>query len=405
MGCRSEESEPVSASRVENSSGSSARHRIRELDGLRGIAILSVVIWHYYYFFPAVDHRGSTFFSQIYVHFERSIALGWSGVDLFFVLSGFLIGGILLDAHESPSYFKTFYLRRFFRIIPIYYIWTVLYIFILLLMIAFLGQITRVGEPNSRMEVLAHFAFVQNLGMIHYSGLGGAWFVSTWSLAVEEQFYLVAPWIIRNVTQKALSRVVVVVMLVAPFLRMLVHYHFPPTVSLDPAYILMPCRADSLAMGVLVALLWRQSKAKDWLISNGRVLALVALLLLTGVALLTFFSPSHHSLLTQSIGFTWLAMFYGSVLLLVLIYQNGNVVSTLRTALLTEFGRISYCVYLIHQAINYICHSVVRASGNSADWKTFAAPTLSLLVTYLVARLSWNFLEQPMLNIGLRYRY
>ena len=93
--------------------------RIPELDGLRGMAILLVLVGHYF----AVPGTGAA--SLLNGYWFR---LGWTGVDLFFVLSGFLIGGILLDVRDSPNYFKTFYARRFFRIIPLYYAWILLYI-------------------------------------------------------------------------------------------------------------------------------------------------------------------------------------------------------------------------------------------------------------------------------------
>src|ERR1700687_3590491 len=118
--------------------------------------------------------------------------MGWSGVDLFFVLSGFLIGGILVDARNSPSYFKTFYTRRFFRIIPIYYLWILAYIVLIGVAGAALrarsnsGVIMALGTP-----IYAHFFFLQNLMVLPFAGLAGAWFAHLWSLAVEEQFYLV----------------------------------------------------------------------------------------------------------------------------------------------------------------------------------------------------------------------
>ena len=105
--------------------------RILEIDGLRGLAIFLVVVWHYFYFGPDPNHHPVGLIRNLYVHFERSIALGYTGVDLFFVLSGFLIGGILLDNQQSASYFRTFYVRRFYRIIPIYYVWIICYIFVM----------------------------------------------------------------------------------------------------------------------------------------------------------------------------------------------------------------------------------------------------------------------------------
>ena len=90
--------------------------RVLELDGLRGLAIVMVVAFHYLYFVSVRGYQAQSLPARLYLYFERIVGLGWSGVDLFFVLSGFLIGGILLDARGSRSYFRTFYARRFYRL-------------------------------------------------------------------------------------------------------------------------------------------------------------------------------------------------------------------------------------------------------------------------------------------------
>src|SRR5208337_860438 len=95
--------------------------RIPELDGLRGLAIFLVIICHYV---ANANHKPLGFFLD---HMCTVMTVGWSGVDLFFVLSGFLIGGILLESSQSPQYFRTFYLLRIHRILPIYYLWISLY--------------------------------------------------------------------------------------------------------------------------------------------------------------------------------------------------------------------------------------------------------------------------------------
>jgi len=100
----------------------SRQERVPELDGLRGAAIFMVVVFHY------LEQQGTVSGGGLTPILQRVALMGWSGVDLFFVLSGFLIGGILVDARNSPSYFRTFYTRRFFRIIPIYYLWILAYI-------------------------------------------------------------------------------------------------------------------------------------------------------------------------------------------------------------------------------------------------------------------------------------
>src|SRR5712672_2069149 len=95
--------------------------RILQLDGLRGMAVILVVLYHYS--LDLVLPTGS-FLTYLKIPFR----MGWCGVDLFFVLSGFLIGGILLDARESPKYFQVFYMRRVHRILPIYYLWVSLFV-------------------------------------------------------------------------------------------------------------------------------------------------------------------------------------------------------------------------------------------------------------------------------------
>ena len=384
---------------------SSPQGRIPALDGLRGAAILLVVVWHYFYFYPDPSHHPSALLRKLYVYFERCIAVGWSGVDLFFILSGFLIGGILLEARTSPSYFSTFYLRRFFRIIPVYYVWIVLYI-LLLLGFTFVKQADSLGEPKTWYEIAAQFVFLQNLGFIHYSGVGAAWFVSTWSLAVEEQFYLVAPVIIRWLSSRVLFRLLILVILLAPFLRVLVHYDYPPTVSLDPAYILMPCRADGLAIGVLVAFLWRKPQSQKWLKSHAGVLYSLFGVFLTGIFVLGSHWPSHHSLAMQSVGFTWLAIFYALLLVLTLVNPAGPFASLARMRWLRELGNVSYCVYIIHQSVNLFCHEVLLPTqGNPSDWRVIAVPMVACVVSYSIARLSLSYFEQPLQRFGHTFKY
>src|SRR5665213_775139 len=123
--------------------------RIPELDGLRGMAILLVLVGHYF----SVPGIGAA--SLLNGYWFR---LGWTGVDLFFVLSGFLIGGILLGVRESPNYFKTFYARRFFRIIPLYYAWILIYVVLAPVVRMFFSD--RIG-PVQRVDgsILAHLFF------------------------------------------------------------------------------------------------------------------------------------------------------------------------------------------------------------------------------------------------------
>jgi len=205
--------------------------RISELDGLRGIAVLLVVAWHYldvwhcWYFLP--------------------FRLGWSGVDLFFVLSGCLIGGILLDHRNRQSYFKPFYGRRVHRIFPLYYLWIAIFL---------LGHL-----PTAKPR-WCYLLFAQNLFQSPNVLWESPWIGHTWSLAVEEQFYLIAPLLIRFVPLAVLPWLGGFVLLAAPLCRFLMPASWP-----EAAYVMTPCRADALAMGVIVAGMMRNRKIRSWL--------------------------------------------------------------------------------------------------------------------------------------------
>lgn len=384
---------------------SSAQGRIVELDGLRGAAILLVVVWHYFYFYPDPSHHPIALLPKLYVFFERCIAAGWSGVDLFFVLSGFLIGGILLEVRTSPTYFSTFYLRRFFRIIPIYYAWIILYVS-LVLGNAIVRRADSIGDPRIWYEIVAQFGFLQNLGFVHYSGVGGAWLTATWSLAVEEQFYLVAPVIVRWLTSRVLFGLLLVVVLLAPVMRVLVHNYSLPTASLDLPYVLMPCRADTLAIGMLVAFLWRIPLSHKWLEDHRRTLYFALGVFLTGVIVLTAYSPSFHSIAMQSIGFSWLGIFFALLLILTLVNPAGPIAALARMRVLRELGKVSYCLYLIHPAVNLFCRAALQLSRVSqSDWRIIVVPMVACVVSYLIAKLSFIYFEQPLLRYGHTFKY
>ena len=158
-------------------------HRVPELDGIRGTAILVVVIFHW------IALPGVYILPE---RLERLLSFGWSGVDLFFVLSGFLIGGILFDARDATNYFKVFYMRRFYRILPLYgaiCLSTVAIFYVHLSTHAWLFD-------RAKIPWYAYLTFGQNFWIVTFRTLGNWPLAVTWSLAVEEQFYLTLPFVI-----------------------------------------------------------------------------------------------------------------------------------------------------------------------------------------------------------------
>ncbi len=372
--------------------------RIPELDGLRGIAIGLVAVFHFFYYSPPAGHHPAGLIRSTFVHMERFFAIGWTGVDLFFVLSGFLIGGILLDVRASPNYFKTFYLRRFYRIIPIYYLWIALY----LLIVTVLGQFVS-GARTSAIQLL----FLQNFGITYSSQLATGWFLPTWSLAVEEQFYLIAPLLIRLVSRRNLYAVLGAVILAAPLLRIWVHNNTPQgTGSLSLVYTLMPCRADSLAMGILIALLWRNPSFREWLDGHGYFLGVLTGIFFVGMAILTAMSPSNDSLPMQSVGYTWIAAFYGLAIMSALAQPRGPIAVIARFRWLGEIGRVSYCLYVIHDALHVGgSYFLQKLHPTAPSWEFVATNAVAAVLSYLIARLSWTYFENPLLQRGHEVKY
>ncbi len=229
-------------------------NRIRELDGLRGVAIGMVVLFHF--FQNTMAFQPGSVFSYV----QAGLRLSWTGVDLFFVLSGFLIGGILLDSRESTNYYSVFYKRRFFRIVPIYLVTLVLGAALVSLKLGPtsgpLQWLTTEGAPW-----YAYLTFTQNFWMAHAGSVGSNGLAMTWSLAVEEQFYLTVPLYIRALSRRWLARFLVIGICSAPLLRsLLLHFGSDSSIGI---YTMMLCRADALLLGVLAAVLLRNERWKE----------------------------------------------------------------------------------------------------------------------------------------------
>jgi len=377
----------------------SLRQRVPELDGLRGLAILFVLIFHY------ASQEGATPPHSLASYLQRLVAMGWTGVDLFFVLSGFLIGGILMDARGSRTYFKTFYIRRIFRIIPIYYAWIVLYVALLQFAGPFVQAHSNSGiMPTTGFPVYLHFLFLQNLGLLQLGGLAGAWFGHTWSLAVEEQFYLVSPLLVRLMPVRRLSWFLGGVIAGAPVFRLILL----KVVHVEPSMVgaLMPCRADSLATGMLAAALWRNATVRGLLSAQRRTLYGALVILLSGSLALWLWSPQSSTIGMQSLGYTWVALLYATILLLALAKPREPVAWVTRISWIRQMGGVSYCIYLIHLAVNVVCHAVLlHAPPRISNTRAAAVTMFAAFLTYGLAKLSWVLFENPLVRYGHAFKY
>jgi peptidoglycan/LPS O-acetylase OafA/YrhL len=211
--------------------------RIPALDGVRGIAILLVIAFHARAVFASTLEMPLPVF--------RVLGLGWSGVDLFFALSGFLITGILLDSRKSPHYFRAFYLRRALRIFPLYFG----YLFLVLVVTRYGWLLISGNDLWRSTDARWYFSYLLNWKLDH--GYNDLYLGHLWSLAIEEQFYVVWPAVVFLVPRRQLKWVCVAVAAGAPAARVYLAAH---GFDSEAIYRMTPCRMDVLAMGAFVAI-------------------------------------------------------------------------------------------------------------------------------------------------------
>jgi len=330
-----------------------AKPRIAQLDGLRAVAVTLVLIGH-------------GFRSQLL----------WSGVDLFFVLSGFLITGILLQERHERSlnkYCSSFYTRRARRILPPYFM------FLALTSILFgVGWLRHWYLYAFLMNTTSFFRFA---GVYSHGVL--------WSLAVEEQFYLLWPVAVYLLSETALAWLAFSVVVATPLLRGIATAYFPNHWDI---YSGTPFRMDLLASGALVSLAWRiKPGSVERFGALGLLLAGVVAIPLGLLSMHPWFQPEAKTILVNVWLYESTLLIYVGVLLWALSDRSCGL---LKQRPLVYLGRISYTVYLIHVALIVVMR---KYTGHSS-----LAWLLAFGITILYATVSWHFIEQPILNGGGR---
>jgi len=374
--------------------------RIPELDGIRGIAILLVLIWHYGV--CQVTTEPHTLLDYV----KKALSFTWSGVDLFFVLSGFLIGGILLDNKQAHYYFKTFYIRRICRIFPLYFLWLTLFI-----IIVYAGDFPIINRLNNiswlfqkSVPVWSYATFTQNIAMMYNGNFGPNWLGITWSLAVEEQFYLVLPFLIYFLSLQRLPLTLSFIIFVAPILRIALFYYYPH--GGFASYVLMPCRADALLLGVLSAYLIRQEFFVRYMVEYQKLMYGLLILSLLGTSILLDKGQSIGSLAMSSFGYSLLAIMYSCFLLIAITEKRGLITVIVQNRLLGKLGIIAYGVYIFHQGISGLLHAALLHQVPQISREVDVAVTCTaLVITIMISYLSWTFFEKPFMVLGHSFRY
>lgn len=341
--------------------------RIPQLDGIRGIAICLVVMFHYF----GGDHGTAIVHDPTLLWV---INRGRSGVDLFFVLSGFLIGGILLDHKIDAAFARGFYYRRFLRIFPLYY---------LLLALAWCSA----GAPE---DWLSYVLYLQNIAM----ALGHSApqdLTVTWSLAVEEHFYLILPIMIAVLSIRNLVAAICFFACFSFGLR-LAAVLLSHTEDVPFAFYFTFCRIDDLMLGVGAAICVRHEKLGMWLRKDSRTLYVaiaICALLLPAVSFIEHLLPGFALIF----GLPVYAVFYGAFLLLAVCRPSSLAASFSRLWILRWLGVRAYSIYLFHEI-------VLRTVINASPLTIFSDRMIALSIIAIVAASSWVAIERPLIRLG-----
>ncbi len=345
---------------------------IPQLDGLRGAAVILVLIGHAASFVEGLPYAGMV----EYVRFT---------VDVFFVLSGFLITGILLDSKGSAHYFRNFYARRSLRVWPLYYL--------VLFLVFVVAPLFRPAMRPTVASIWPAFIFyVQNIRYhdIYPFGLG-----ATWSLAIEEQFYLTWPVLVFLLKRQTLSIVSVCLVVVSTSVRLTSYFHgAPPTFP----HMFTLARLDSIAFGCLAAL-WLRSPTCT--LARWRVRSYQFLGFGLGSTVLARILMHRNS---SIVSYTFLAMAFTGLLGISLISDPrfSLLGRSLSLDWLRNIGKISYGLYLWHLPLFILW---VRLLGSPRFLRPYpvARNLLSfvslLLLVLVVATISWRVFEQPILRL------
>ena len=364
------------------------------LDGIRGVAILAVMLFHF--------TRSHDSAQPLYRSALKITGAGWAGVDVFFVLSGFLITGILLDTKGRPGFFHNFYVRRALRIFPLYYA-------VLIAVMALIWATQSTRDPAVR-DLFGRQAWLWTYAINIENALTGRWDFNAgglylnhfWSLAIEEQFYLVWPIVVMVLSRRALVVCTLAIAAGALTLRAIMTLHGAAATTV---YSFTPCRLDALALGALAAAYVRTPELRRWRLPL--LAGLAAGVYLAWLAWtedgLPWLDPK-----VDVLGLSSLAVLAAAVL--VGVSSRPRMFGALRTTPLVFLGKYSYGIYVFHYILwprleHYAPAARLAAVSGSELFGLVAHVAIGIALSVAVAVASFHLLERRFLALRERFSY
>ncbi len=354
----------------------------KQIDGLRGLACL-LVVWFHAAGVITPGAESEVLFGNGYRVFTL---IGATGVNLFFILSGFLITGILMDTSDLAGRLKKFYLRRVFRIFPLYYA------FLCIALIAFFV----VFSDREYLKWFTHLFYFQNWATSfrtdHYKYIN-----HLWSLAVEEQFYIVWPIVFLFFYDRQDPRKAVGLCLFTILMAWYIHGFFISEEQYFLGYMFTLSRMDGLAMGALLSVLLMHYK--DALLHYGSFMKYV-MVLAAAISLSSLMWPSEYNsfFIFLSYGVTFATIFYFALVWVVIANaQHDWFRAVLLMPLLLYVGRVSYGLYIFHVPVLELLHQALEPWGLNFWQKHVFLVAVGLAVATILAHLSYSYFERRIL--------
>lgn len=349
--------------------------RVIELDGVRGLAALLVLFYHAFYI-PLLNQPVSGLAKLL----AEATRAGWLGVDLFFVLSGFLITGILLESRTERNYFRNFYARRVLRIMPLYYV------ALLVLLLCYRG---------SGSFVLLGSVYLTNLAALFAVPM---LFGPLWSLSVEEHFYLLWPWLVRYLNARRLAILATMIVLLTPLLRALAFGR----VGVMEIYYYSWFRFDGLALGALLSIGVRRCTAAQ--LRRAALSAVTAGIIIL-VAGLPFGILSRERLAGTVLLYTAAQLIFAGLIAAALLPGRSQLRAALSWRPLTWCGEVSYCFYLVHVFCFHLTDWLLERAGIDLaaliglPGAVTVRAMAGTIISFVIAALSWRYFETPILSL------